>query len=96
MSDISKIHDFLSETVRLLKDLDATAIDSARQILIECYDRRSAGFTLWVTGGSASTAQHFACDLAKYVIPSGQRPFDVRCLTDNPPLYTAWANDAAA
>jgi D-sedoheptulose 7-phosphate isomerase len=45
-------------------------------------------------GGSASTAQHFACDLAKYVIPAGQKPFDVRCLTDNAPLYTAWANDA--
>ena len=45
-------------------------------------------------GGSASTAQHFACDLAKYVIPEGQRPFDVRCLTDNVSLYTAWANDA--
>jgi D-sedoheptulose 7-phosphate isomerase len=40
-------------------------------------------------------AQHFACDLAKYVVPEGRRPFDVRCLTDNPPLYTAWANDAA-
>ena len=46
-------------------------------------------------GGSASTAQHFACDLAKFVIPEGQRPFDVCCLTDNISLYTAWANDAA-
>ena len=50
-------------------------------------------FTLG-NGGSASTAQHFACDLAKFVIPAGQRPFDVRCLTDNVSLYTAWANDA--
>lgn len=45
-------------------------------------------------GGSASTAQHFACDLAKFVVPPGQRPFDTRCLTDNVSLYTAWANDA--
>jgi D-sedoheptulose 7-phosphate isomerase len=45
-------------------------------------------------GGSASTAQHFACDLAKFVIPPGARPFDTRCLTDNVALYTAWANDA--
>jgi D-sedoheptulose 7-phosphate isomerase len=50
-------------------------------------------FTLG-NGGSASTAQHFACDLAKFVIPAGQRPFDARCLTDNVSLYTAWANDA--
>ena len=27
-------------------------------------------------------------------IPEGARPFDVRCLTDNVALYTAWANDA--
>jgi D-sedoheptulose 7-phosphate isomerase len=33
--------------------------------------------------------------LAKYVVPQGGRPFDVRCLTDNVALYTAWANDAA-
>lgn len=45
-------------------------------------------------GGSASTAQHFACDLSKYIIPPGNRPFDARCLTDNISLYTAWANDA--
>ncbi len=43
----------------------------------------------------ASTAQHFACDLSKFVIPEGKRPFDCRCLTDNVSLYTAWANDAA-
>ena len=45
-------------------------------------------------GGSAATAQHFACDLAKFVIPAGAQPFDTRCLTDNVSLYTAWANDA--
>jgi len=45
-------------------------------------------------GGSAATAQHLACDLGKFVIPPGARPFDARCLTDNISLYTAWANDA--
>ena len=94
MSDVSDITQFLNETKRLLGELDPAAIARAKQILMKCY-RRKGRVYLMGNGGSASTAQHFACDLAKYVIPAGQRPFDVPCrLTDNPPLYTAWANDA--
>lgn len=93
MSEIAKVVSFLDETKRLLGALDTAAIANAKKLLIDCY-RRQAKVHLMGNGGSASTAQHFACDLAKYVIPEGQRPFDARCLTDNPPLYTAWANDA--
>jgi len=89
-----KITEFLEETIVLLKQLDCSAILRAEQILLHCYHRRGRVYTMG-NGGSASTAQHFACDLAKYVIPPGGRPFDVRCLTDNIALYTAWANDAA-
>ena len=89
----SSISAFLDHTRLLLGQLDHSAIASARQILLDCYEHRGRVFTMG-NGGSASTAQHFACDLAKYVIPDGRRPFDVRCLTDNVPLYTAWANDA--
>jgi D-sedoheptulose 7-phosphate isomerase len=85
--------EYLEETCRLLRLLDAQAITRACDLLLECYRRGGRVFTLG-NGGSAATAQHFACDLAKFVIPPGQRPFDVRCLTDNVSLYTAWANDA--
>jgi len=91
--DLARIASFLEETKRLLGQLDHDAIAAAKSMLIECHQRRGRVFTMG-NGGSASTAQHFACDLAKYVIAPGQRPFDVRCLTDNMPLYTAWANDA--
>jgi D-sedoheptulose 7-phosphate isomerase len=91
---ILRINDYLAETTRLLERLDRQAIARAVELLLECYRRQGRVWTLG-NGGSASTAQHFACDLAKFVIPSGQRPFDTRCLTDNVPLYTAWANDAA-
>ena len=87
------IREFLEETCRLLRELDPDAIARARDLLLDCYRRGGRVFTLG-NGGSASTAQHFACDLAKFVIPPGQRPFDARCLTDNVCLYTAWANDA--
>ncbi len=84
---------FLAETCQLLPRLDQAAIARARDLLLDCYQRGSRVFTAG-NGGSASTAQHFACDLAKFAVPPGQRPFDTRCLTDNISLYTAWANDA--
>jgi D-sedoheptulose 7-phosphate isomerase len=88
------IRDFLETTCRLLAGLDPAAIARARDLLLTCYRHGGRVFTAG-NGGSASTAQHFACDLAKFVIPAGARPFDTRCLTDNISLYTAWANDAA-
>jgi D-sedoheptulose 7-phosphate isomerase len=87
------ITDFLKQTASLLGRLDVNAIGQARDLLLDCYRRSGRVFTAG-NGGSASTAQHFACDLAKYVIPDGGGAFDVRCLTDNIALYTAWANDA--
>lgn len=92
---IPQINDYLAETGRLLVQLDRNAIAHATEILLECYRRRGRVWTVG-NGGSASTAQHFACDLAKFVIPDKAPPFDTRCLTDNVALYTAWANDAAA
>jgi len=89
-----KVTKFLQQTTFLLSQLDKSAILRAQQILLECYHRRARVYTLG-NGGSAATAQHFAADLAKYVVPPGAPPFDVRCLTDNIALYTAWANDDA-
>ena len=89
-----RIHAFLNETRDLLTRLDWEAIARAKAMLLECYHAGGRIYTVG-NGGSASTAEHFACDLAKYVIPAGGRPFDVRCLTGNVSLYTAWANDAA-
>lgn len=89
----SSIDLYLAETARLLGLLDRSAIDRAAGILVDCYRSSHRVYTVG-NGGSASTAQHFACDLAKYVVPAGGVPFDVRCLTDNAALYTAWANDA--
>ena len=94
MSTTAKsIDGFLDRACALLGQLDREAIARGCGLLLECYRRQGRVFTAG-NGGSASTAQHFACDLAKFVIPAGQRPFETRCLTDNVSLYTAWANDA--
>ena len=73
MSELEyRIDEYLAETTRLLDRLDRAAIERAAELLLECYSRRGRVWTLG-NGGSASTAQHFACDLAKFVIPPGAR-----------------------
>ena len=44
-------------------------------------------------GGSAATASHFACDLAKGTLLPNKPRFRVIALTDNMPLFSAYAND---
>lgn len=48
-------------------------------------------------GGSAATASHFACDLAKGTAgkDDSRKRFKVIALTDSVPIITAWANDTA-
>jgi D-sedoheptulose 7-phosphate isomerase len=62
------------------------------EVLLDCHRRGGMIFVLG-NGGSAATASHFACDLAKGARASGAPPFRVVPLTDNVPLITAWAND---
>ena len=44
-------------------------------------------------GGSAANASHFANELGKGVIRPARPRFRVVALTDNMPLFSAWAND---
>lgn len=46
-------------------------------------------------GGSAATASHMACDLAKTASVPGYPRLRALALTDNVPLLTAWGNDAS-
>jgi D-sedoheptulose 7-phosphate isomerase len=61
--------------------------------LLACRERGGTIFVLG-NGGSAATASHFACDLAKGARVAGVPSFRVVPLTDNMPLITAWANDS--
>jgi len=63
-------------------------------ILLQVHAREGTIFTIG-NGGSAATASHMACDLAKGTIVPGCRRFRVIALTDNLPLMTAWSNDLA-
>jgi D-sedoheptulose 7-phosphate isomerase len=53
------------------------------------------GGVIWTAGngGSASTASHLVCDLAKGVALGSNKQVKAFCLNDNLALNTAWAND---
>ncbi len=70
------------------------ALGEMAEALLACRARRGTVFIVG-NGGSAATASHLACDLAKGTRTPGVPPFRVVPLTDSVPLLTAWANDTS-
>ena len=88
------IRKYLNEVRLVLSALPEDRIAEVVDVLLSANYVGSTVFTLG-NGGSASTASHFACDLAKGTITPGRPRFRVMALTDNVPLMTAWSNDTA-
>jgi len=82
---------------RIKWTLDGISEEQVRRIVQILVDARRGHRRVFLfgNGGSAATASHFACDLGKGTIQNGSSRFKVVALTDNVPLITAWANDAA-
>jgi D-sedoheptulose 7-phosphate isomerase len=83
---------FIEEFCGVGPQISRSEIEQVVGILYEAWQNGRAIFILG-NGGSASTATHFACDLAKSTIVEGKRRFKVISLTDNVPLITALTND---
>lgn len=75
-----------------LNDVPFEAVDAVVNVLMQA---NRAGQIVFIcgNGGSAATATHFACDLAKRPTVAGQPRFKVISLTDNNALMTALSND---
>jgi len=84
---------FLQEVVATLQRLDTDVLTEIEERLFRAWRERRTVFVMG-NGGSASTASHFVCDLAKYTILPHKPRFRVIGLTDNVPLVSAWTNDA--
>ena len=70
-------------------------VSQAARMLLDCHQHGGVVFLVG-NGGSAATASHFACDLAKGTRgPDGRPTLRVMALTDNVPLLTAWGNDTS-
>jgi D-sedoheptulose 7-phosphate isomerase len=82
-----------SEAERIIREIDRAAIRDVVDVLYEAWQCGKTVFTMG-NGGSASTATHLACDLAKVTIVPGKKRLRAMALTDNVPLVSAWTNDS--
>ncbi len=87
-----EIEQYWHELASVMQTMSFDMLAKAAELLLECYRRGSTVFILG-NGGSAATASHFACDLAKGTQVRGLPAFRVISLNDNVPLMSAWAND---
>jgi len=93
------IDQYMEETKEIVRDIDRNQISKFIEILFEAWKNDKKIITMG-NGGSASTASHFAGDLAKTVAnPSSEKDisqvkgFKAICLNDNSACLTAWIND---
>lgn len=81
------------DDMRMITDnISVEDIDKVIELLYDAWKHKRRVFTCG-NGGSASTATHFACDLAKGTIVGDKNRFKVLCLNDNIPLVSALIND---
>ncbi len=83
---------YLNQMVRIASEISRGTVDAAIEILFDAWRHGSTVFVMG-NGGSASTATHLTCDLAKYTIVGSNPRFKVIALNDNVPLVSAWTND---
>ncbi|MDR7531958.1 MAG: SIS domain-containing protein [Armatimonadota bacterium] len=89
-----RVSQYISSLQDALGALSTEAIAQVEDALLHAW-REQRSIFLAGNGGSAATASHLANDLNKGAIVPGQPRFRAVALTDNVPLMTAWANDAA-
>jgi D-sedoheptulose 7-phosphate isomerase len=95
-------HRYLSELQEIQARLPLDRIEEICRVIHRAYQNDRTVF-LFGNGGSAALASHLACDLGKGVHWPAKcgadggpvKPLKVLSVTDNVPMITAWANDAA-
>ena len=83
---------YISELMLSLRTIPFDKVELIVQILLDVHKTGKHVYVMG-NGGSAATASHFVCDLAKGTKIEGKKPFKVTSLNDNIPLLTAWSND---
>lgn len=85
---------YFSQVAGILQNLPMEILEWVIYRLEEARWKRQQVFTCG-NGGSAATASHLACDLAKGALIPNKPAIKALCLSDNVPLLTAWANDVS-
>jgi D-sedoheptulose 7-phosphate isomerase len=96
MSNRQEMHSMIDSFLDGIKSasdmISRDAIESAVEILYEAWHEGKRVFVIG-NGGSASTATHLACDLAKNVTGDDGQGLRAMSLNDNIPLVSALTND---
>ncbi|MGW2859009.1 SIS domain-containing protein [Streptomyces sp. SDr-06] len=83
---------FLHDAANGFDAVDAGAVNRAVTLLATARRRRARVYVMG-NGGSAATASHMACDLAKGIGRTRHERLRAIALADNTSLLTAWTND---
>ncbi|MCA0456832.1 MAG: SIS domain-containing protein [Chloroflexi bacterium] len=86
------IRTYFSTVQALISKTPFEQVDKVVEAMVAAY-RDEKVIYICGNGGSAATATHFGCDLAKRPIVAGQPRYRVISLTDNNALMTALSND---
>jgi D-sedoheptulose 7-phosphate isomerase len=91
---VPAISSYLRDATHAVGSIPLDQVARAVELVIEAY-RRECRMLIFGNGGSAATASHFACDLAKNTLVEGRPRPRVLSLNDNVALLTAVSNDLA-
>lgn len=89
---MDRVNLYLSKLQQTMNQLPEERIQQVIQLLVEARMNRRQVFIMG-NGGSASTASHFVCDLAKNTRKPELPHYRVIGLTDNMAIFSALAND---
>lgn len=89
---MSQVKKYFTELTQTLDVIEESAIEETISIL---HNGRLEGKQIFImgNGGSASTATHFVCDLAKNTRKEGVPHYKVIGLSDNMAIFSAYGND---
>jgi D-sedoheptulose 7-phosphate isomerase len=87
-----RVHNYIARLQETMQQLDKQSIVDVISVLQYARMRGNQIFIMG-NGGSATTASHFVCDLAKGTKREGLPRFRVIGLADNMAIFSAYAND---
>ena len=86
--------DYKTHLLETIESIDLERVTEAIELFKEARASRRCIFVCG-NGGSASTASHFACDMAKGASYNRDPRFRIMALADQLPTLTAYANDVS-
>jgi D-sedoheptulose 7-phosphate isomerase len=92
MKNQTFISGYLDAMKTVMERISREDIDKVVELLYQAWQKDRNVF-ICGNGGSAGTASHFTCDLAKATIVDSKKRFKAICLNDNASLISALTND---